>query len=185
MYFPNDLPHVFCGVGPDAPEDILSVIHSSDGEYLAVCCPRSIHLWKVFPFIHLHTYQRTELSYQEHGTNTLILWRLERPTLAVALSRGYIQLLNVNGDDASPPDLYNLDFTRHGPSSGISLVSHVPHHTFVLVPAAADSPVIPVTSTITSMTNGRGAILVASILGIIERVPWDNPFLENALALSS
>eukprot|EP00047_Mylnosiga_fluctuans_P022265 m.116876 g.116876 ORF g.116876 m.116876 type:complete len:1191 (-) comp9194_c0_seq3:58-3630(-) len=186
MYFPIGLPHVLRSAGPEGTaDDALAIAHSSDGEYIAVCCPTSIHLWKAFPLVHLHTYTRPDKSIEAHGLNTLILWRQERASLAVALSKGFVQLLNVDGDDDSPPLLYRMAYPHGPPSTGINLAEHIPHHRLRPIPIPGSSAVIPITAPATAMANGRGAILLASARGIIERVPWDNPFLDSALALTA
>ena len=194
MYFPVGLPRIFnaCsdGVHDDRErEEVLCVSHSCDGKYLAVCCPRSVYLWQVFPLVRQIPYRRSTDSLGEHGLNQSILWRNDRNTLAVALSKGYIQLLAVDDDeDSTHSRLFDIKFKGSAaPSSGVCILSDVQAQSLLPMGTHPSFSVVPVSGAITSMINFRLGILVSTTAGIVEELSWDNPFPEqpSAIAISA
>eukprot|EP00048_Salpingoeca_helianthica_P017443 m.237267 g.237267 ORF g.237267 m.237267 type:complete len:1218 (-) comp21028_c0_seq1:250-3903(-) len=166
--------------------EILRVAHSNDGIFMAVCCSKTIELWRVFPLVHLCTYRRTRDSLGLHGTNTNIIWRWDRRVLAVLLSKGYVQMLIV--DEKSPrdqPPLYNIQLKKgHVIASGISLLSSIQSCTFKHMGPSGAFQAIPTSAPPLCAVNFKDTLLVASAIGVLEQFKWDEPFSDSSVTLS-
>lgn len=169
-------------------EEPIEIAHSHDGVYLAVCFPSSIHLWKSFPLIHLSSHTRSEASIREHGHNVHMIWRSDRRVAAVALAKGFVQMLAVDEDNESArTPLYDISFRKgQAPSSGVCLLADVPSRSLKRIGpfSSTASPIPTLGPSITHMVNCRDSVLVASSAGVIERIPWDNPLLDSSKSIA-